>query len=201
MQAGTSKCPKRPRPRMGRQSTAWLSAVLVASVLAAGCSGGTGSTPSNTESPASGKLAIIEKMTMRLQEPVADLDPAINVGNATGQIRILTTGQLYRQDRNGVPQPELVESSETSADGLTTTTTLKPDLKYSDDTQLVAGTSSPCMSGRSSAGREALRSLARSSKRSPPPPTGQWCGHCCSRTPNCHWRQRSPNCCCIPLRR
>lgn len=84
------------------------------------------------------EVAVIDQATIRLQEPVAVLDPAINVAFATSQIRVLTAGMLYRQDRDGVPQPELVESSEVSEDGLTVTMTLKPDLLYSDDTPLVA---------------------------------------------------------------
>ncbi len=83
-------------------------------------------------------LDVIDMATIRLQEPVAVLDPAINVAFATTQVRALTAGMLYRQDRDGVPQPELVESSEVSDDGLTVTMTLKPDLLYSDDTPLVA---------------------------------------------------------------
>lgn len=136
IQVNTSQRTSKPRCSLRRQSLSWLGAALVGVLVAvAGCSGGADS----SESAESDGPAVIEKMTMRLQEPVAVLDPAINVGNATGQIRILTAGQLYRQDRDGVPQPELVESSETSDDGLTMTMTLKPDLVYSDDTPLVAG--------------------------------------------------------------
>ena len=98
------------------------------------------STPGTTtdDNGVNGKPTIIEKLTMRLQEPVSNFDPAVNVGNATTQIRILTEGLLYRQDETGEPQPELVDSVETSADELTQTMTLKSGLKYSDGTPLVA---------------------------------------------------------------
>jgi ABC-type transport system substrate-binding protein len=85
-----------------------------------------------------GPTAVIEKLTIRLSEPVSVFDPSINSGNGANQIRLLTQGQLYRFDADGVPQPDLVESAEVSADELTWTMTLKPDLKYSDDTPLLA---------------------------------------------------------------
>lgn len=130
----TFKRPNKPERHFGRHPIGWLSLAVI-SILVAGCSGSADS-PGPAESDG---LAIVETMTMRLQEQVSVLDPAVNSGNAAAQVRILTAGQLFRFDQDGVPQPELVESSETSADGLTVTMTLKPDLAYSDDTPLVAG--------------------------------------------------------------
>ena len=45
---------------------------------------------------------------------------------------MLVQGTLYRHDKNGVPKPELAEGITYSADNLTATLKLKPDLKYSD---------------------------------------------------------------------
>lgn len=124
--------------------------VLTPVLLLAACSSDEAATPAPAPGPSTpppaagagpdsaGTVTIIDKATIRLQEQVAVLDPAINVAFATSQIRVLTAGQLYRLDRNGQPQPELVESSSTSADGLTVTMTLKPGLLYSDGTPLVA---------------------------------------------------------------
>jgi ABC-type transport system substrate-binding protein len=86
----------------------------------------------------SGTPEVIEKMTIRLSEAVSVFNPSVNSGNAANQIRLLTQGQLYRFDAEGVPQPELLENVDVSADELTWTMTLKPDLTYSDGTPLVA---------------------------------------------------------------
>jgi peptide/nickel transport system substrate-binding protein len=45
---------------------------------------------------------------------------------------ILTQGTLMREDKDNVPQLELADSVNVSADGLTVTVKLKPNLKYSD---------------------------------------------------------------------
>jgi peptide/nickel transport system substrate-binding protein len=110
-----------------------LGTALAGAVLLAGCAA-----PAVNSDGAQGSDGVVDKITIRLADAVSVFDPAINSGNSTQQIRILTTGLLYRQDADGLPQPELVESTEISDDGLTQTMTLKPDLSYSDDTPLVA---------------------------------------------------------------
>lgn len=51
---------------------------------------------------------------------------------------ILYAGNLWRHDVSGTPQPELAESLETSADGLTNTIKLKSGQVYSDGTPVTA---------------------------------------------------------------
>jgi peptide/nickel transport system substrate-binding protein len=121
--------------------------IMVAALLIGGCS--SSSSPSSSGSATGSgtgvggssakKPAVIDDLKLGLATPVSIFDPGIQSDNATGEIRILTSGQLYRQDRNGVAKPELVQSSTTSADGLTVTMTMKPSLKYSDGTAVLAG--------------------------------------------------------------
>jgi ABC-type transport system substrate-binding protein len=75
---------------------------------------------------------------MWLSTPMTSLDPAASSTNPIGQLRILTSGQLYRLDKDGKPQAELVDSSTTSTDGLTVTMKLKSGLKYSDGSAVTA---------------------------------------------------------------
>ncbi len=75
---------------------------------------------------------------MWLSTPMTSFDPALPSTNPLGQIRILTSGQLYRLDKSGAAQPELVDSSTASSDGKTVTMKLKSGLKYSDGTPVTA---------------------------------------------------------------
>ncbi len=114
-----------------RKILAGLGAGGAALLVLAGCT-----TPT---SPDGGDgTGVIDLLTIRLSEPVAVLDSAVNSGNAAYQIRILSAGLLFRQDLTGEPRPELVESTEISSDELTQTMTLKEGLTYSDGTPLVA---------------------------------------------------------------
>ena len=75
---------------------------------------------------------------MWLSTPMTSFDPAASSTNPIGQLRILTSGQLYRLDKDGNPQPELVDSSTASSDGLTVTMKLKSAAKYSDGSAVTA---------------------------------------------------------------
>ncbi len=101
---------------------------------AAGSPAAGGSSSSTT----AGAAKQLDKVTMWLSTPMTSFDPAASSTNPIGQLRILTSGQLYRLNKAGQPQPELVASSTTSADNLTLTMKLKPGLKYSDGSALSA---------------------------------------------------------------
>lgn len=137
---------RRPAARAARRRRGLVGLAATAGLVVSGWS----VTDASSEVPT---IEPIEHINLRLQEEVTVLDPAINVGNATGQIRVLTAGQLYRFDTAGVPQPELVESSETSEDGLTITMTLKSGLTYSDGTTPVVANDVVAMYERSVEGR------------------------------------------------
>jgi len=73
-------------------------------------------------------------ITVALVNKVLTLDPA-NPGRTTNQnyiTRLLVQGQLFRYDANGIAQPDLVDTYNVSADGLTWTFVLKNGLMYSD---------------------------------------------------------------------
>ncbi|MBV9358627.1 MAG: ABC transporter substrate-binding protein [Chloroflexi bacterium] len=56
---------------------------------------------------------------------------------------VLTSGLLYRLDIHQKPYPELVDTSDVSADGLTVSMKLKPNLSYSDGTPVKASDALP----------------------------------------------------------
>jgi ABC-type transport system substrate-binding protein len=80
----------------------------------------------------------IENIKIAGAGPVLTLDVTKSGDLVSVNTIILTQGSLFRHDANGVPQPELAESITPSADGLTNTIKLKPDLKYSDGTPVTA---------------------------------------------------------------
>ncbi len=78
--------------------------------------------------------------TLRIQlsnEPLS-LDPALITIVQDSNMALLTFAGLYTNDKKGKPVPDLSESVEISEDGLTYTFTLKPDLKWSDGSELTA---------------------------------------------------------------
>ena len=78
--------------------------------------------------------------TLRLQlssEPDY-LDPALNSSVDGACLAANSFSGLYSYDANGVPVPACAEGYTMSDDGLTYTVTLKPDLKWSDGSDLTA---------------------------------------------------------------
>ena len=70
-------------------------------------------------------------------EPVT-LDPALGSSIDDTILALNSFAGLYAYDENSEPVPDLAEGVEISEDGLTYTFTMKPDLKWSDGSQLTA---------------------------------------------------------------
>lgn len=106
---------------------------------AAASSAAPSTAPSAAESvEPSAAAETIENIKVAGAGPVLTLDVTKSGDLVSVDTIILTQGSLFRHDANGVPQPELVDTVETSDDGLTVTLKLKEDLLYSDDTPVTA---------------------------------------------------------------
>lgn len=111
---------------MNRKALISLSLLLVAALLFSGVAKSTRA-----------QAQPIERIRVGLSGAILNLDPRKSMGAPSYQPGVLATGgQLFRWDQNRNPQPDLVESYEVSADGLTYTMKLFADLKFSDGTPL-----------------------------------------------------------------
>lgn len=77
-------------------------------------------------------------ITMAISARTNSLDPANGGPNTDYQPAYPQQGLLYRQDLNLMPRMDLIEAETVSEDGLTITQTLKPGVKYSDGSPVVA---------------------------------------------------------------
>ena len=105
------------------------------SAVAPGASAPAASAP-DASAPSAG--ATIDNIKIAGAGPVLTLDVTKSGDLVSVDTIILTQGALYRNDAAGVPQPELADSLETSADGLTVTIKLKAGVLYSDGTPVTA---------------------------------------------------------------
>lgn len=112
--------------------------VALASGLAAAALALTGcAAPSTTAQGTDGDLP--SKITIADHAIPQSLDPIVSSSYETTQLTFLWAGYLTNYDegeRSGTPQ--LAESIEESADGMTWTITLQPDLKFSDGSDLTS---------------------------------------------------------------
>jgi ABC-type transport system substrate-binding protein len=109
--------------------------VLVLALAAAGCGG---SSSGGGAAPGEGKAAAPVSARVALSGPISTLDPAMPRTANDYVPGTLVMGALYRYDAQRKPQLDLLESAKASDDGLTVTHTLKPGLKYSDGSPVVA---------------------------------------------------------------
>jgi peptide/nickel transport system substrate-binding protein len=107
---------------------------LVVALALAGCGGGS----SGTAAAPGGKAAAPASVRVALSGPISTLDPAMPRTANDYVPGTLVMGSLYRYDARRKPQLDLLESATVSEDGLTVTHKLKPGLKYSDGTPVVA---------------------------------------------------------------
>jgi len=123
-----------------RPGTRFLFSLLCLAVmlLLAGCGGNGSSTPPKTGKPA---MAPQGQQVYRTPEAVTDLksfDPALSTDLASiGAVDMVFTGLLAENDQLQVI-PQLASDYSASSDGLTYTFHLRPDLKFSDGTQLTS---------------------------------------------------------------
>lgn len=82
------------------------------------------------------KKAQCDRITVALVNKVVSLDPAspVRTTNQNYVTKLPVQGMLFRYDKKGVAQPDLVDTYTVSNDGLTWTFVLKSGLKYSDGT-------------------------------------------------------------------
>ncbi len=129
------------RPRTGhgtRAAIALLSVVLVvaacSSTPAASPASSTAASaaPSGAASPSAGGATTIDSIKVAGAGPVLTLDVTKSGDLVSVDTIMLVQGNLFRHNRDGVPKPELAEGITYSADNLTATVKLKPNLKYSD---------------------------------------------------------------------
>jgi len=125
------------RARAARTPFAALMALVL--VLAACTAPGTTGDPKGSAAPGGQAAdAAIAKVKVSVSTRVVSLDPKVGSDAASCHAVHLTSGQLYRYDVNKNPVPDLVATRTASADGLTVTFALKPNLKYSDGTAFKA---------------------------------------------------------------
>jgi ABC-type transport system substrate-binding protein len=101
----------------------------------AAASAGASSAP--TAAPSTG-VQTIDTIKVAGAGPVLTLDVTKSGDLVSVDTIMLVQGNLYRHDKNGVPKPELAEGITYSADQLTATLKLKPNLKYSDGSPVTA---------------------------------------------------------------
>lgn len=77
-------------------------------------------------------------VTMATVSKIANLDPQKSRAVTDYQVAYPIQGLLWRFDENLVPRMDLLSKQDVSKDGLSVFQTLKPNLKYSDGTPLVA---------------------------------------------------------------
>ncbi len=77
-------------------------------------------------------------ITLAIAARTNNLDPAGGGPNTDYQPAYPQQGLLYRQDRNLVPQMDLIEAETVTPNGLTITQTLKRGVKYSDGSPVLA---------------------------------------------------------------
>jgi peptide/nickel transport system substrate-binding protein len=134
----------RPSGRVARVAVGLLSVVLIAAACSntpaattapsAAASAGASSAPS--ASAAGGQT--IDSIKVAGAGPVLTLDVTKSGDLVSVDTIMLVQGNLFRHNKNGVPQPELAEGVTYSADQLTATLKLKPNLKYSDGSPVTA---------------------------------------------------------------
>ncbi|WP_376794603.1 ABC transporter substrate-binding protein [Thermogemmatispora sp.] len=111
-----------------------LTFLCIVAFLLTACGGGT-STTSTEKAPASKQVFIYPEAGV---SDIATFDPGLSTDLYSIQaIDMVFTG-LVQLDNNLTVQPQLAASWETSADGLTWTFHLRPNLKFSDGTPLTS---------------------------------------------------------------
>lgn len=108
------------------------STVLTAALLLGGCGGGGG------VGATGGADAAPENLKVGLPAKVQTLDPDQAYNYADVNALALIGGMLYLLQPDGSVEPGLAESGEASEDGLTWIFELRPDLKFSDGSDLTA---------------------------------------------------------------
>ena len=123
-----------------RASRAPFAVALALVLVLAACTtpGPTGDPQTSAAPGGQAAGAPIAKVKVSVSTRVVSLDPKVGSDAASCHAVHLTTGQLYRYDADKNPVPDLVATRTASADGLTVTFALKPNLKYSDGTALKA---------------------------------------------------------------
>jgi peptide/nickel transport system substrate-binding protein len=122
-------------------------ALAIAAIITVAACGATSSPPPDVTSSIrpsgeptaqpSGATAQIDRIRVALNGRILGVDGHAAVA-ADAQVAYLLQGQLFRYDVAGNPQPDLVETHETSEDGLTQTMVLYEGLTFSDGTPLTA---------------------------------------------------------------
>jgi len=120
--------------RLGIRSEALIAMVLLVALVLTGCSGSGRSGDTTGRDPGQP----MEVLRWATPGPVVTLDGS-KAGDATSMNAIyLTSGQLTRFNADREPVLDLAESITMAEDGLSATVKLRPGLKYSDGTPIVA---------------------------------------------------------------
>ncbi|MBB2933458.1 peptide/nickel transport system substrate-binding protein [Amycolatopsis bartoniae] len=123
----------RPTARRRRGRTALIAGLLVTAVTVAGCAGLQKSTDG------AGTGGVPTTVRVAYEAPISTLDPLRSGSFADQQVQYLINGQLTKFGAgNDLGQPSLAQRVTESADRLTWTAVLRPDLVFSDGTPITA---------------------------------------------------------------
>jgi ABC-type transport system substrate-binding protein len=122
-------------PRSTRR--AWITALLPALLLTAGCNGG-GSTQGGSTPGGSGGSAGGGTLTVATTDDVKSVDPALAFDTWSTAVVHAITRRLVDYDAAGKLVPDLAEKWDISPDGKSYTFHLRTDAKFDDDTPIQA---------------------------------------------------------------